>query len=107
MENRFLLLRRDRLRASRNAQMVSSLTTLGFIKILPQSYYGRDQAMSEFDWRSPEAYQRAVKSGEMEDFAWESLRRSPNYRSACQQARSKGGVATSEFRRRWGLCFRS
>ncbi|WP_247436135.1 DUF6499 domain-containing protein [Bradyrhizobium sp. 139] len=63
--------------------------------------------MSEFDWRSPEAYQPAIKSGQIEDFAWESLRRSPDYRSAYQQARSEGGQATSEFRRRWGVCFRS
>ena len=31
--------------------------------------------MSEFDWRSPGAYQRAIRSGEVADFAWESLRR--------------------------------
>jgi hypothetical protein len=63
--------------------------------------------MSEFDWRSPAAYQHAVKSGEIEDFAWESLRRSSNYRSAYRQARSKGDQMTSEFRKRWGVCFRS
>jgi hypothetical protein len=63
--------------------------------------------MSEFDWRSPEAYRHAIKSGEIADFAWESLRRSPDYRSACRDARSKGGHVTAEFRRRWGVCFRS
>ncbi|UPK28078.1 DUF6499 domain-containing protein [Bradyrhizobium sp. 195] len=63
--------------------------------------------MSEFDWRSPEAYRHAIKSAEMPDFAWESLRRSPNYRASFREARSKGGQATSEFRRRWGVCFRS
>ncbi|MGL9623168.1 transcriptional regulator domain-containing protein [Bradyrhizobium sp. BWC-3-1] len=59
--------------------------------------------MSEFDWRSPEAYQHAIKSGEMADFAWESLRRSPNYRASYRENRSQ---MTSEFRRRWGVCFR-
>jgi hypothetical protein len=63
--------------------------------------------MSEIDWRSPGAYQQATKSGEVADFAWESLRRSPNYRLACQEARSEGGAVSSEFRRRWGVCFRS
>ncbi|WP_456672440.1 MULTISPECIES: transcriptional regulator domain-containing protein [unclassified Bradyrhizobium] len=43
----------------------------------------------------------------MPDFAWESLRRSPNYRASFREARSKGGQARSEFRRRWGVCFRS
>lgn len=61
--------------------------------------------MSEFDWRSPDAYQ-AIKSGDRPDFAWETLRRSPNYRIAYRDARSNGQV-TSEFRRRWGICFRS
>ncbi|WP_377828133.1 transcriptional regulator domain-containing protein [Bradyrhizobium lupini] len=60
--------------------------------------------MSEFDWRSPEAYQQAIKSGEMADFAWESLRRSPNYRASYRENRLQ---MTSEFRRRWGVCFRS
>ena len=63
--------------------------------------------MSEIDWRSSEAYQHAIKSGEMADFAWESLRRSTNYRMAYRNAQSKGGQVTSEFRRRWGVCFRS
>ncbi len=61
--------------------------------------------MPEFDWRSPEAYQRA-KAGEMTDLAWESLRRSPNYRADYREALSMGGHVSSEFRRRWGLCFR-
>ncbi|WP_245310088.1 transcriptional regulator domain-containing protein [Bradyrhizobium jicamae] len=43
----------------------------------------------------------------MADFAWESLRRSTNYRMAYRNARPKGGQVTSEFRRRWGVCFRS
>jgi len=63
--------------------------------------------VSEIDWRSPEAYQHAIKSGEMADFAWESLRRSPNYRMSYRNSRLKDGQVTSEFRRRWGICFRS
>ncbi|WFT99645.1 DUF6499 domain-containing protein [Bradyrhizobium barranii] len=39
----------------------------------------------------------------MADFAWESLRRSSNYRASYRQNRSQ---MTSEFRRRWGVCFR-
>ncbi|WP_245286346.1 transcriptional regulator domain-containing protein [Bradyrhizobium sp. WSM1417] len=40
----------------------------------------------------------------MADFAWESLRRSPNYRASYRENQSQ---VTSEFRRRWGVCFRS
>ncbi|WOH76950.1 DUF6499 domain-containing protein [Bradyrhizobium sp. NDS-1] len=40
----------------------------------------------------------------MPDFAWESLRRSPNYRASYRQNRLQ---MTPEFRRRWGVCFRS
>ncbi|WP_354202705.1 DUF6499 domain-containing protein [Bradyrhizobium sp. JR4.1] len=40
----------------------------------------------------------------MADFAWESLRRSPNYRTFYRENRSQ---MTSEFRRRWGVCFRT
>lgn len=64
-------------------------------------------AMSEFNWRSPQSYQRAIESGEMADFAWESLRRSPNYRADYQHAFSIAGQVDPEFRRRWGICFRS
>ncbi|WP_456680888.1 transcriptional regulator domain-containing protein [Bradyrhizobium sp. USDA 3311] len=62
--------------------------------------------MSEFDWRSPEPYQRAIKSGERADFAWETLRRSPNYRIDYREFRAKGGDVGAEFRRSWGICFR-
>ncbi|WP_108521601.1 MULTISPECIES: transcriptional regulator domain-containing protein [Bradyrhizobium] len=59
--------------------------------------------MSEFDWL-PGAYQHAIKSGEVADFAWEAVRRRPNYRNAYRDARSKGGQV-SEFRRRWASAF--
>ncbi|WP_084788762.1 transcriptional regulator domain-containing protein [Bradyrhizobium sp. Cp5.3] len=62
--------------------------------------------MSDFDWRSPETYQRA-KAGDITDFAWECLRRSPAYQADYRDALSKDGQATPEFRRRWGVCFRS
>ncbi|WP_271567617.1 MULTISPECIES: transcriptional regulator domain-containing protein [unclassified Bradyrhizobium] len=48
-----------------------------------------------------------MKSGERVDFAWETLRRSPNYRAAYREVQSKGGDVNTEFRRRWGVCFRS
>ncbi|WP_456828360.1 transcriptional regulator domain-containing protein [Bradyrhizobium sp. USDA 4518] len=63
--------------------------------------------MSEFDWRSPEPYQRAIEVGDRTNFAWESLRRSPNYRIACREVREQSGNVYAEFRRRWGVCFRS
>ncbi|GLR89666.1 hypothetical protein GCM10007857_63800 [Bradyrhizobium iriomotense] len=61
--------------------------------------------MSKFDWRSPQSYQ-SVTAGEMSDFAWESLRRNPEYQADYRDTLSKNGQVTPEFRRRWGLCFR-
>ncbi|WP_354111363.1 DUF6499 domain-containing protein [Bradyrhizobium sp. S3.12.5] len=63
--------------------------------------------VSEFDWRSPKPYQRAIKSGDRVDFAWESLRRSPRYQLAYREVRAKGGEESAEFRTRWGVCFPS
>ena len=34
--------------------------------------------MSDFDWESPEAYERA-QDAEITGFAWECLRRNPDY----------------------------
>ncbi|MCP3460899.1 MULTISPECIES: transcriptional regulator domain-containing protein [unclassified Bradyrhizobium] len=62
--------------------------------------------MSKFDWRSPASYQ-SVKDGETSDFAWEILRRNPKYQADYRNTVSKHGQVTPEFRRRWGLCFRS
>ncbi|WP_247390226.1 MULTISPECIES: DUF6499 domain-containing protein [unclassified Bradyrhizobium] len=42
----------------------------------------------------------------MEDFAWELLRRNPEYQRDYREARAKGGHVSPEFRRRWGVCFR-
>ncbi|WP_247343486.1 MULTISPECIES: DUF6499 domain-containing protein [unclassified Bradyrhizobium] len=62
--------------------------------------------MSTYDWRSAESYQPAITSGEIEDFAWELLRRNPEYQRDYREARAKGGHVSPEFRRRWGVCFR-
>ncbi|MGY8669371.1 DUF6499 domain-containing protein [Bradyrhizobium sp. UFLA05-109] len=43
----------------------------------------------------------------MSDFAWEILRRIPEYQADYRGAVSKREQVTPEFRRRWGLCFRS
>ncbi|MGY8681733.1 DUF6499 domain-containing protein [Bradyrhizobium sp. UFLA05-153] len=43
----------------------------------------------------------------MPDFAWEILRRNPKYQADYRDTLSKHGQVTPEFRRRWGLCFRS
>ena len=59
------------------------------------------------DWRSPEASDHA-KTLEPTGFAWECLRRNPDYQSdfdALTQATSDPMMITT-FRRRWGLCFR-
>ncbi len=63
--------------------------------------------MPEFDWRSPEAYVRA-QNAEITGFAWECLRRNPDYRHDYQDTSMAGRHldVTAEFRRRWGLCFR-
>ncbi|WP_245316754.1 transcriptional regulator domain-containing protein [Bradyrhizobium manausense] len=42
----------------------------------------------------------------MSDFAWESLRRNPEYQADYRDTLSKHGQVTSEFRRKWGICFR-
>ncbi|WP_081334903.1 MULTISPECIES: transcriptional regulator domain-containing protein [Bradyrhizobium] len=63
--------------------------------------------MSELDWRSPEPYQRMMEAGDRANFAWESLRRSPNFRIASLEASKRSGNVSDEFRRRWGVCFRA
>jgi hypothetical protein len=62
--------------------------------------------MPEFDWRSPEAYQ-PVKEADITDFAWECLRRNPDYQADYQDVATTGPQVPPEFRRRWGVCFRS
>ena len=62
--------------------------------------------MSEFDWMSPVAYDRA-QGAELTGLAWECLRRNDDFqRHQRTVAREQTFAATSDFRQRWGLCFR-
>lgn len=60
--------------------------------------------MPEFDWRSPDAYER-MKNAEITGSAWEYLRRNPEYESDCSTIDVSAPVS-STFRSKWGLCFR-
>ena len=65
--------------------------------------------MSDFDWRSQEACDARMRSAENPDFAWEYLRRSGDYRRDYTTL-GKGGLAAGvgqQFRKQWGLSFRS
>ncbi|UPJ49615.1 hypothetical protein IVB30_43110 [Bradyrhizobium sp. 200] len=64
--------------------------------------------MLEFDWRSPESY-TSLQNADITDIAWECLRRNADYRRDYEAmiANSPDGEVTPEFRRRWGICFRS
>jgi hypothetical protein len=59
------------------------------------------------DWRSPEAYDHA-KTLEPTGFAWECLRRSPDYQRDFRALTyaTPDPIMITTFRRRWGLCFR-
>ena len=75
--------------------------------ILAFTQSGGRKAMSEFDWESSVAYERA-QNAEITGFAWECLRRNPDFRRdhrTMVPARRGLGV-TAEFRRKWGVCFR-
>ena len=64
--------------------------------------------MQAFDWRSPESY-KSIQEADVTDIAWECLRRNADYQRDYQAtiANSPDGLVTAEFRRRWGICFRS
>lgn len=65
--------------------------------------------MPHFDWRSPESYKQIQERAETTGLAWECLRRNFDYRYEYREiasARRENNV-TAEFRRKWGLCFRS
>ena len=66
------------------------------------------EAMSAFDWRSPESY-KSLQEADMTDIAWECLRRNVDYQRDYDAmiANSPDGEVTPEFRRRWGICFRA
>jgi hypothetical protein len=61
--------------------------------------------MSDFDWESPEVYERA-QDAESTGFAWECLRRNPDYQRDHDEIAGHDSAVTADFRRRWGLCFR-
>jgi hypothetical protein len=61
--------------------------------------------MSNFDWRSPEAYSK-VQSADLTGLAWECLRRNPEYRKIYSTLANPLNAAPAEFRRKWGLTFR-
>ena len=62
--------------------------------------------MSEFDWRSPEPY-AIMQDAEAADFAWEFVRRNPDYRQDHRKLQSDGSRvgANRKFRHRWGFLF--
>jgi hypothetical protein len=61
--------------------------------------------MPDFDWWSPEVYERAQEA-EITGFAWECLRRNPQYQREHDEIVGYDLGVTADFRRRWGLCFR-
>ena len=61
--------------------------------------------MSGFDWRSENAYDRA-QNAEITGFAWECLRRTPDFQRD-NRGLTPTSAVTAEFRQRWGLTFRS
>jgi hypothetical protein len=64
--------------------------------------------MPELDWRSPDSY-KSLQTADITDIAWECLRRNVDYQRDYEAtiANSPDGGVTAEFRRRWGICFRS
>jgi hypothetical protein len=63
--------------------------------------------MSQFDWRSPQAYDRTATL-ETPGLAWEYLRRHPDYHRDFQAVAGKDPdpMSITTFRKRWGLSFR-
>ena len=65
--------------------------------------------MSKFDWRSPDTYSDLLDS-DAAAFAWEYLRRNPEYRRDYAALADSTTHETSNnlmMRRRWGACFRT
>jgi hypothetical protein len=62
--------------------------------------------MPHSDWRSSAAYDRA-REMEPTGFAWECLRRNPDYHRDYRVVieAAPDPVSIAAFRRRWGLCF--
>ena len=65
--------------------------------------------MSKFDWRSADTYSELLDS-DAAAFAWEYLRRNPEYRRDYVMLADSTTHETSDIprmRRRWGVCFRA
>jgi hypothetical protein len=65
--------------------------------------------MAKFDWRSADSYSEALNY-DAAAFAWEYLRRNPEYRSDYAALVGSISLATRDtlaMRRRWGVCFRA
>ena len=63
--------------------------------------------MSEFDWRSSKVYAQ-METAEIDDFAWEYLRRNSDYQEDYRTLQRARSLLTEgrKFRLRWGLSFR-
>ena len=64
--------------------------------------------MPEFDWRSPETY-RPIQDVNAAGFAWEFLRRNPDYRRDVRKRSDKLPATSTRAdaqARHWGLPFR-
>ena len=61
--------------------------------------------MSDFDWRSLEAYSK-LQNADLTGLAWECLRRNPEYRKQYRALENPLDGAPAEFRKKWGLSFR-
>ena len=65
--------------------------------------------MSKFDWRSADTYSELLDS-DAAAFAWEYLRRNPEYRrdyEALADFAAREASHSPTVRRRWGVCFRA
>jgi Family of unknown function (DUF6499) len=62
--------------------------------------------MSRFNWRSSVDFYDRLEGAEITGFAWECLRRNPNFQRDYRAAPPFGGGVSSEFRQHWGLVFR-
>jgi transcriptional regulator len=64
--------------------------------------------MTTLDWRSPKDYAN-LQEADMVDLAWECLRRNPDYQRDYRRVVAMGSPdrIDAQFRRVWGLSFRS
>ena len=95
--------------APRGAQVGASYNPIdqNYCAAILVSFVNGAEAMPDFDWRSPESY-KSLQNADITDIAWECLRRNVDYRRDYEAmiANSPDGDVTTEFRRRWGICFR-